>query len=490
MPVKTILTQNFILRQDSYKSSHFKQIPKKVKRVQSTIVARKPSKYVKRIVVAGTQYLARYLASVTITEEDVLEAEIENQEQGYEFNKEGWMRIVNECGGKLPLRVRALPEGTVVRPGTSMCQIENTTDWSGWLPSFVETEAQCIVWKFSTVASIAKHCYGTIHKFAEMTGSSLDMVAFGLHNFGDRGADSHEAAAWSGIAHGMIFNGSDSLKTNLNIKRLYKTKKAYLSSVEATEHSTMCMNSDAANRNDYGAAVMAVERLEAVVQRVKEKGIGIPLMSVVIDTYDSHRFVRDFIGSPELKARIINSGGKLVLRPDSGDPLLEPIQILNILGEVFGYTINEKGYKVLPPYVGVLQGDGINERSLEMILANVMAAGWATGNLVFGMGGGLTHEAGRDEFSFSQKATAMSYDSVLDQVDEWISLKKEPITDLGKTSLSGYIVNVVRDGEVVSIDRRTMAANDVIADVTIFENGDDSFVDTVNFDDVRTRAAA
>lgn len=108
MPVKTILTQNFILRQDSYKSSHFKQIPKKVKRVQSTIVARKPSKYVKRIVVAGTQYLARYLASVTITEEDVLEAEIENQEQGYEFNKEGWMRIVNECGGKLPLRVRAL----------------------------------------------------------------------------------------------------------------------------------------------------------------------------------------------------------------------------------------------------------------------------------------------------------------------------------------------------------------------------------------------
>ena len=157
---------------------------------------------------------------------------------------------------------------------------------------------------------------------------------------------------------------------------------------------------------------------------------------------------------------------------------------------MFGYTINEKGYKVLPPYVGVLQGDGINERSLEMILANVMAAGWATGNLVFGMGGGLTHEAGRDEFSFSQKATAMSYDSVLDQVDEWISLKKEPITDLGKTSLSGYIVNVVRDGEVVSIDRRTMAANDVIADVTIFENGDDSFVDTVNFDDVRTRAAA
>lgn len=485
-----ILNNNFILAADSYKVNHYSQIPRGVKWVQSTIVARKPNKRFNKIVSAGIRMLVLGLQSVRITMDDVLEAERETREQGYEFNKEGWMRIVTECDGKLPLRVYGLPEGTVVKPGTMLVAIENTKDWANWLPSYVETIAQCAIWKFSTVATISKGVYETLLHYAKLTGSDLSMVSYGLHNFGNRGADSWEAAAWSGMAHAMIFSGSDSLRTNADIKRLYRTEKAYLSSVEATEHFTMCANSDAKNRNDLGAAVMAVERLEAVVKRVKETGVGIPLMSVVIDTYDDIRFVRDFLGSPELKERIKNSGGKLVLRPDSGDPLVKPIEILNLVGDVFGFTVNDKGYKVLPPYIGVLQGDGINQDSIPQILGNCGVAGWATGNLVFGMGGGLTHEAGRDEFSFSQKATAVSYADDPTDVDAWIDLLKAPKTDMGKKSLSGYIVNVMVDGVVTSVNRKDLLADEVnYVDELVFEDGRDLMQD-VSFDAVKARAAA
>lgn len=486
----SLLTENFILLADSYKVNHFSQIPEGVKWVQSGIVPRKPGGKIKEIVAAGGQYLAKYLESVRITMADIEEAEIETREQGYEFNREGWERIVKECDGRLPLSVMALPEGTVVKPNTLVVSFENTMSWAEWLPSYVETIAQCIIWKMSTVASISRYVYSILKQYAELTGSSVEMINYGLHNFGDRGADSIEAAGWAGIAHAMLFDGSDSLKTNLNIKRLYNTTKAYLSSVEATEHTTMCMNSDAASRNDYGAAVMAVERLEAVVKRTTERGIGIPLMSVVIDTYDDKRFVRDFLGSPELKERIKNSGGKLVLRPDSGDPLTNPIEIMNLAGEVFGYTYNELGYKVLPPYIGILQGDGINEESLVQILENVVAAKWATGNIVFGMGGGLTHEAGRDKFSFSQKATAMSFSN--DPTDEsaWINLKKDPITDRKKASHSGYLVNVLEKGVITTKNRLDLVGADYQnLNTQIFLNGD-AAVDDVVFDDVRARARA
>ncbi len=481
----SILNTNFILAADSYKVNHYSQIPVGVKWVQSSIVPRKPSKLVKELVVSGLQYLVKYLESVRITQADIDEAEIETREQGYEFNKAGWQAIVDNCDGRLPLRITALPEGTVVKPGVAVVLLRNTRADMNWLPSYVETVAQRVIWKFMTVTSISRSCYKTIKDFALRTGSPLEMVAYGLHNFGDRGADSDEAAAWAGIAHGVIFSGTDSLKTNSNIKRLYNTKKAYLSSLEASEHSTMCMNSDAKTRNDYQAAVMMVGRLEAAVERA-QRGIGIPVISCVIDTYDSHRFVRDFLGSPELKARIVASGGKMVLRPDSGDPMVEPIDILNIAGDVFGFTINERGYKVLPPYIGVIQGDGINQESMPKILQACLDAGWATGNLVFGMGGGLTHEAGRDEFSFSQKATAMSFAEDPEDVDAWIDIKKEPITDLGKSSLSGYIVNVVESGEIVSRNRKSVPGVRPV-DTLVFENGV-AYVNDVTFDAVRDRA--
>jgi len=269
-------------------------------------------------------------------------------------------------------------------------------------------------------------------KYMEMTGADMSMLDYKYHNFGDRGADSpHEAPIMAGIAHAALFSGSDCARANGFIKTLYRTSKSYTSSVVATEHSVMCSHSDAMAKDDFGAAKMAVDRLYKVVERTKN-GIGIPLMSVVIDTYDSRRFVRDYMGTT-FKDAIINSGGKMVMRPDSGKITVEPITVASDLNDKFGSTVNQAGYIVLHPAVGVIQGDGVRIDTLESLLLSFVDVGYSIDNITAGSGAGITHEGSRDDFSFSMKAVAR-YDG-----RQWIRLLKEPITDLGKTSLTGLV---------------------------------------------------
>jgi len=486
-----LLNDNFCLAADAYKFMHYAQLPKGLKFVQSSVVPRKPNAHTDMLVTAGIQYLAKYLASVRIDEHDVDELVLEAGQQGYEVNEASWRDMIARFGGRLPLRIEALPDGTVVRPNTAVLTIVNTDPAFYWLPSYVETVVQRIIWKFMTVASISRSLYSLLMQYAIKTGANVDMVVYQLHNFGDRGADSDEAAQWAGIAHAMVFSGSDNSRANPNIKRLYNTKKAYTTSVDATEHSTMCANSDAKTKNDFGAAVMLVERLEEAVRRAA-RGIGVPIVSGVVDTYNPYRFIRDYLGSPELKARIEaagRAGGKLVLRPDSGVPEIEVPKILEIAGEVFGFSVNSLGYKELVPYIGVLQGDGINQESVPRILvATCDVARWSFGSFLFGMGGGLVHEAGRDEFSFSQKATAMTFNADPSVNGDWIDLLKEPITDTKKKSLTGYIINVKdADGTIRSINRKNWYGEAIVYNTVVFENGE-AFVDDVNFDDVKARA--
>jgi len=423
---------NFILACDSYKVGHWNELPKGAKKSYSVIVPRKPSKYATQIVALGQSYVANFLASVRITMEMIDEAEIEVNQQGYEFNREGWEIIVREFDGKLPLVVFAVEEGRVVNPQTPVMGIVNTDDRFAWLPAYVETVVQCTVWKMSTVASVCRASRLTIKKYMELTGANMDMLNYKLHNFGDRGADSpDEAAVIAGIAHAAVFDGSDCTRANGYIKKLFNTTKAYTSSVEATEHSVMCANSDAEKRDDIGAAKMAVERLYAVVARTK-RGIGIPLMSVVIDTYNARRFVREYMGGV-FKKDIENSGGVMVFRPDTGDPTVEPSLVAKDVEATFGATANSKGYKVLAPCTSIIQGDGIRVDTIDGVLAGFTGAGYSMDSLVLGMGAGVTHYGSRDDFSFSMKAVAFQDES------GWRRLLKEPITDLGKKSLSGLV---------------------------------------------------
>ena len=424
-----LLSQNFILMTDGYKACHHSQIPQHVDYTYTVAVPRQVAPYADEIVAAGQSLIASFLASVRITEEMINEAEIEINEQGYEFNRAGWERISRDFDGKLPIRLMGVEEGRVIKAQTPMLGWINTSPGFAWLCGDLETFIQCISWKMSTVASICKKTRSILQKYAELTGTTAD-ISYMLHNFGDRGADSPEAAVIAGIAHAMLFDGSDCLQVNRYVKKLYGTSKPTTSSIDASEHYTMTSNSLCSEKNDFGAARMIVERLEAAVKRSKEQNIGIPFVSGVIDTYDDERFVSEFIGE-RLKDRIINSGGRFIARPDSGDPTTKPGQIGQILDEKFGSTINEKGYKVLHPSVGVIQGDGLTINNVERVIKGWVDAGFSLDNFCLGMGSGITHDGRRDDFSFSVKAIANK------KLDSWVSLIKDPKTDSGKKSLTG-----------------------------------------------------
>ena len=438
-------SSNFILLIDSYKFDHIFQIPGGPEArgyTYSTIVPRKPSKYSDVIVAMGQTFVAEILSTVRITTEMIDEAEFEAHEQGYSFYRGKWEIIVAEFGGKLPIAMYGIEEGSIIKPQTPICSFINTDDRFLFLPSNIETWAQATVWKMSTVATNMRASREIVKKWMEFTGADMSMLDYKIHNFGDRGADSpDEAPTLAGIAHGALFNGSDCTRANRAIRKLYKTKKTYLTSVEASEHSTTTMNSDAATKDDFGGARMVVDRLKAVVKRVKERGIGIPVMSGVIDTYDARRWTEVYMGKI-LKDEIIASGGVLVDRPDSGDPTVEPGLVGKGIEATFGLAgLTSTGHKIIHKQRGVLQGDGIKVETIDAVCKGWVDAGFSMDGFLLGEGGGITHgdAGGRDTFSFSQKATAVMLDG------KWRSLLKAPKTDSGKTSLSG--VNIVQRDE-------------------------------------------
>lgn len=491
--LSNIIGTNFIIAVDSYKFDHVFQIPADAEYVWSGVVPRKPSKYTNEVVAMG-QTLVRWILTTTrITMEMIDEAEFEAHEIGYAFNREGWEIIVNEFGGKIPLSMFAVEEGRVVSPQTVILAFINTDKRFAWLPSYVETWAQNIIWKMSTVASNMRASRKIIKKWMELTGADMTMLDYKLHNFGDRGGDSpEESIIMAGVSHAAVFSGSDCTRANRAIRRLYRTKKTYLTSVEASEHSTTTMNSDAATKDDFGGALMVVSRLEAVVKRVKERGIGIPVMSGVIDTYNSRRWTREYMGVI-LKDRILASGGVLVDRPDSGDPTVEPGLVGKDIEATFGLAgITSTGYKILHRQRSVLQGDGIKIDTIDAVCKGWVDAGFSMDGFLMGEGGGITHgdAGGRDTFSFSQKAMAFSTAS------GWKRLLKEPITDVGKKSLSGVVCNEEDDdGQLIVVDY--LMSNGQV-DSTAFEsrpgwrkwceNGEETFAMT--FDEVQAFARA
>jgi nicotinamide phosphoribosyltransferase len=423
---------NIILACDTYKFDHHREYPADSEYIYSAVVPRKSSNYATKVVVMGNALVAFLLSKIRVEQWMIDEAEIEINQQGYEFNREGWEIIVREFDGKLPITYFGVEDGRVVDPQTPVAGIINTDKRFKWLVTYIETWVQEIVWKMSTVASMTRAVRLKIKHYMELTGSDMSGLDYKYHNFGDRGADSpHEAPIMAGIAHAALFNGSDCARANGYIKTIYRTAKSYTSSVVATEHSVMCSHSDAVKKDDFGAAKMAVGRLKEVVERTKN-GIGIPLMSVVIDTYDSRRFVREYMGGA-FKQDIINSGGKMVMRPDSGVLTVEPVTVAKDLDDTFGSTINDAGFKVLHSCVGILQGDGVKVTTVDSILQSFVDEKFSIDNIVLGSGSGVSHEGSRDDFSFSMKAIAHFNGT------HWVRLLKEPKTDAGKKSLTGLV---------------------------------------------------
>jgi nicotinamide phosphoribosyltransferase len=466
------MKNNIIIDTDSYKVSHWKQYPPGTTHMFSYIESR-GGKF-NHTVMFGLQYLLKeYLEGVVVTKEDVEEAATFYAKHGVPFNAEGWLRIATVHGGKLPVRIRAVPEGTVVPTLNALVTIESTDPETFWVASWLETMLVRL-WYPVNVATISYNARKLIGRFLEETSDAgPGEVLFKLHDFGSRGVSSQESAALGGAAHLVNFLGSDTVVGVKLANDYYNCDMAGFS-IPAAEHSTM---------TSWGRG----HEEDAYRNMLKVYGGEGKLLAVVSDSYDIFHAC-EFIWGEKLKQQVIDSGSTLVIRPDSGDPKTVVLKVLEILGEKFGYTKNSKGFRVLK-YVRVIQGDGVNLNSIEEILKGMAENKWSAENLAFGMGGGLLQQHNRDTQKFAMKCCAVTVNG------ELVEVYKQPVTDTVKKSKKGRLDLVKRrvEGshghteifETVNLGKDEIAKENT-AMKTVFENGE--ILVEYTLDEIRKRA--
>lgn len=419
------LTKNIILNTDSYKASMFKQYPAGTTGVYSYIESR-GGRYDETVFFGLQAFIKEYLLE-PITQADIDIADEIITSHGEPFNRAGWQYILDEHKGFLPLVIRAVPEGTVVPVQNVLAVVENTDPKCFWLTTYLETALLRAVWYGTTVATQSYKIKQVILDYLEKTGDP-STIGFKLHDFGARGVSSMESAGIGGAAHLVNFMGSDTISGILFAREYYNAGIAGFS-IPAAEHSTI---------TSWGREGEVDAYRNMLVQFAKPGSI----VAIVSDSYDIFN-AADKLWGTELRQQVIDSGATIVIRPDSGDPELVCAKLVEILGQRFGYTTNSKGYKVLNN-VRLIQGDGVNERSIRNILGRFQAFGWSADNIAFGMGGALLQQIDRDTQRFAMKCSAMSRTAGPMDKTEWFPVQKDPVTDSGKKSKAGRVTLMSR----------------------------------------------
>lgn len=444
------MKNNLILRTDSYKVSHWPVYPEGTDYIFSYMESRGGA--FAETVMAGTNfYLRRYL-DVRITKEMVDYAAkrfLSHFGDEHIFNYAGWMRIVNELDGKLPLRIRAVPEGMVVPTRNVLMTIENTVKGFGWLVNHFET-MMLKVWYPITVATLSREIKKIIKSALHRTGD-VNLLPFKLHDFGYRGVSSEESAEVGGMAHLINFMGTDTFIALEMIAEVYGEDMAGFS-IPATEHSVMTA------RGEMGE----VEQMKRFLEVFGDANV--PAIACVSDSFNIFEACSEKWGGI-LKSQVVKmaeSGKMLVVRPDSGADVPTIVrQVVETLDGAFGHTINDKGFKVLNS-VRVIQGDGINLDSITRIISELEIRGWSIDNVAFGMGGALLQQVNRDTLKFAFKASSMVVDGRVRDV------YKDPITDTGKRSKRGRMKLIRQDGVLTTVDT-SQYGFDILQ--TVYEDG-------------------
>lgn len=381
--------------------------------------------------------------------------------------------------GYLPLRFKSVKEGTAVPLGVPTLTVENTDPDFFWLTNFIETVMSASIWGPSTTATTALLARKLLEDWAERTGTPIEAVDYQWHDFSFRGMFMPEAAAASGAGHLTSFVGSDNLNAIEWIDYLYPgNTKPILQSVAASEHSVMV-----AGGRDH--------EVDTYRRLLTEFPTGI--LSLVSDTWDLFGSVVDKV-LPALHDQIMGRDGKLVIRPDSGDPADvlcgtvrefgegttdEEKGLIELLWDQFGGTVNAKGFKELDPHISAIYGDSIFRERADDILARLAHKGFASGNIVFGCGSMGYTLTTRDTVGGSAvKATWIQVDGVGRDV------LKDPKTGSGKKSATGRLAVLKdEDGELYLVEKATpeQEANSELK--TIWE--DNTWVRRQSFDDVR-----
>lgn len=439
---------SILLDTDSYKLSHWLQYPPNTTSMFSYLESR--GGIFSHSVFFGLQYyLLRYLTR-PITALDLTEAAPFAAAHGLPFNTDGWRLVIERHGGRLPVRIRAVPEGTICPIGNILMSVESTDPDCFWVVSWLET-ILVRLWCPITVASNGLMLRRIIEAYHRDTadGDSLASSEFSMHDFGARGVSSQETAMIAGSAHLTSFKGSDTIAGIWAANRYYGVDMSGYS-IPASEHSTMTM---------WGRD----REVAAYRNMINAYGEG-SVFACVSDSYDVFNAV-DTLWGGELKDDVEKMKAKLVVRPDSGDPKTVCVRLAKILEERFGSTTNSKRYRELKG-VGLIQGDGVNAEVVKEVLSAFKAEGFAATNIAFGSGGSLLQKFHRDTMKFAFKCSHAVVGG------EEIDVFKDPVTDPGKQSKRGRLDLVVKDGAytTVRIPQGMEAAPGSVME-TVYENG-------------------
>jgi nicotinamide phosphoribosyltransferase len=381
--------------------------------------------------------------------------------------------------GYLPLKIRSLPEGTLVPLRCPTMTIHNTKPEFFWLTNYIETLTSCENWQPSTSATIAYEYRKILDKYALETTGSTAGVEFQGHDFSMRGMGSLDAAVSSGMGHLLSFVGTDTVPAILAAEYFYNAnieKELVGTSIAATEHSVMCAN----GKNE-------LEVYRRLITRVYPSGF----LSIVSDTWDFWNTVTTVL--PALKEEILARDGRIVIRPDSGCPVkimcgdpdasteAERKGLIEVLWDIFGGTVNDKGYKVLDSHIGAIYGDSITRERAASICQLLKDKKFASTNAVFGIGSYTYQYNTRDTFMYAMKSTLCSVNG------QEIMIYKDPKTDDGtKKSAKGGVRVYEENGEIKYQDQLSLAeteVNTLLRDVFI----DGKLLVDENFSDIRAR---
>jgi nicotinamide phosphoribosyltransferase len=440
---------NPLLLTDGYKVDHRRQYPTGTTLVYSNWTPRKSRiEGVDEVVFFGLQY---FIKKYIIQDFDLYFFKQPKEEVVKKYAR----RINNYLGenlvgtkhiedlhdlGYIPMVFKALPEGASVPVRVPMFTMYNTIPEFFWLTNYFETLLSAVVWLPCNSATIAKQYRIVLDKYAQETSSVPEFVDWQGHDFSMRGMGGIEAAVTSSAGHLLSFAGSDTIPAIDFLEEYYNANsdvELVAGSVAATEHSVMCMGT---TEGEY-------DTFKRLICEVYPKGI----VSIVADTWDLWKVLTDYL--PRLKDEIISREGKVVIRPDSGDPVdiicgnpngkteEEKKGVIELIWDVFGGTTNSKGYKELVPQIGAIYGDSITVARATQICERLKAKGFASTNVVLGIGSFTYQYNTRDTFGFAMKATYGEVNG------EGRAIFKDPITDDGtKKSAKGLMKIDLVDG--------------------------------------------
>ena len=456
------LNINPLLLADFYKTGHYKQYPSGTTKVYANLTPRKSRiEGVDEMIFFGLQYFIKeYLIEnfnrnfFDVPEDEVISSymEIVNHGLGVGAISESHIRALHKLGF-LPILIKALPEGSRVHMQVPVLTISNTHDEFYWVPNFLETILSTSIWQGCTSATIADQYKRIFDNWAIKTTGDTSFSQWQGHDFSMRGMSSLESACISGAGHLLSFTGTDTIPAIKFLQQYYGAdikNELIGGSVAATEHSVMCA----------GTKENEILTFKSLITKVYPSGI----VSIVSDTWNLWDVITKY--TVVLKEDIIARDGKVVFRPDSGDPAdiicgnpnvdhNNPAYfgVVALLWDIFGGTINERGYKVLNPKVGCIYGDSITLARAEDICARLEANGFASTNWVAGIGSYTYQYNTRDTFGIAMKATYIEGNG------DHREIFKDPITDDGTKKSARGLLQVYKneEGAYILKDRCTKA---------------------------------